>query len=94
MREYIDEIAKFRVAGDWSVYVNILRNGSCHFTAEALNKHRRHDESVTLKKFGQSELDEIGEMQKYVAQHFGQTADFKDAAEAYLETLRQQFELD
>ncbi len=46
-----DELASWRVAGDWRVYVEILaaNTGRVAYLAAPLNRHRRHGESVTAK---------------------------------------------
>ena len=93
MTEHIDQITQYRVAGDWCAYVNLLRHGSVHFSARALNLHRRHDESVTINRFGPDELREIDQMQVYVAQEFSVAPDYLNAGKAYLGELANRFGL-
>ena len=66
--ENMDEILKFKVAGDWFVYVQLLnQNGaSCKLTGEALNVHRRHSESVTMQNYD-VQLEEIAGIQRLSA---------------------------
>ena len=87
------DINSYRVAGDWCVYVNMLRHGALAFAPEALNYHRRHDASVTISRFGLKELAELARMQAYVAKEFGVSAECTRQARAYLETLVAQFDL-
>jgi glycosyltransferase involved in cell wall biosynthesis len=92
MRACLDEILQFRVAGDWCVYVRLLGLGSCAFFARSLNLHRRHAESVTINRFGESELNEIIVMQEKVRQMPGGERHTARAG-AYVKELRQQFGL-
>ncbi len=92
MRENLDEILSFRVAGDWCAYAHLLRRGSCAFHATALNLHRRHSASVTLKKFGADELNEIERMQKMVAERYPNRVS-SAAGSRYLQSLRAQFQV-
>ena len=92
MQRHMDEITSFRVAGDWCAYVRILQSGSCAYSAASLNRHRRHDESVTISRFGQAELDEIIAMQALVASLVDVGA-LRQTAEAYVRELQQRFGL-
>ncbi|HRE43174.1 MAG TPA: glycoside hydrolase family 99-like domain-containing protein, partial [Terricaulis sp.] len=94
MARHAQEISAYRVAGDWCVYANLLREGAIAFNPTALNYHRRHDDSVTISRFGLAELAEIARMQAYVARHFGVSAEQERQARAYLEKLVTQFGLD
>ena len=93
LSRYAREIGSYRVAGDWCVYVNMLRNGALAFSPEALNTHRRHDASVTISRFGLPELAEIARMQAYVAREFPLGPEHAQRARAYLERLCAQFGL-
>lgn len=93
LREHRAEIASYRVAGDWCVYVNMLRHGAIAFDTAALNLHRRHEVSVTTARFGLPELAEIARMQNYVAREFCIDAEQAEKARAYLAKLVHQFQL-
>ena len=87
------EISEFRVAGDWYVYVNMLRQGDVVFDPRPLNFHRRHAESVTISRFGLDELGEIARMQAYVAREFGTPTPYAAKANDYLAHLVASFNL-
>ncbi len=89
----IEFAQRFRTAGDWYVYVNLLRSGALHFTAKPLNYHRRHDNSVTIRQFNIDDLTEIANMQNYIAQEFNLGAKERKAAQDYLKYLIQHFNL-
>lgn len=94
MQSHLDEILSFRVAGDWCTYVRLLSRGSCAYFARSLNRHRRHDESVTIRRFGWPELREIERMQQVAARTGSPPAIMSSAAATYLKTLQHQFKLD
>lgn len=94
LKAYESEIGTYRVAGDWCVYVNLLRKGAVAYSPESLNYHRRHEESVTISRFGLSELAEIAKMQAYVAENFSTPPEYAAKARAYLESLVRHFELE
>ena len=59
----MDEILEFKVAGDWFVYVQLLKekNSSCKIIGDSLNIHRRHSGSVTKQNYD-VQLKEISRM--------------------------------
>lgn len=59
LRDNIDEIGTFRIAGDWVAYMAVAAQGKVAYTADALNRHRRHASSVTL---GSSHLPHLIEV--------------------------------
>ncbi len=59
------DLAQFRVAGDWRLYVQCLSapGAKVAYVAEPLNSHRRHGHSVTHSLDAQLHVDEIAAMQ-------------------------------
>ncbi|HWA01170.1 MAG TPA: glycoside hydrolase family 99-like domain-containing protein [Caulobacterales bacterium] len=93
MAENIDEIARYRVAGDWATYVRVLERGKIAFTPNPLNHHRRHERSVTIGSFNAGLLREILSMQRHVREHYGLTPRAAQVARAYAQQLYVQFGL-
>ncbi|SCX19581.1 Methyltransferase domain-containing protein [Nitrosomonas eutropha] len=89
--QYIEHILSYRVAGDWMVYVLLLKQGSIAFTPIPANSHRRHQNSVTLSSFNVAQLQEICSMQAFVANEFSIPAEQTVAARNYVEKLVEQF---
>lgn len=53
-------LGTFRMAGDWRLYLEVLRQGGrVAYVAEPLNVHRRHAQSVTHALDGERHVDEI-----------------------------------
>lgn len=94
LRNHMAHIQTFRVAGDWAAYIHMLECGDIAYVRTPLNQHRRHDNSVTIAKFGEAELAEIQTLQDYVAANFDIEADMTAKAKAYIKTLRAQFGLE
>lgn len=62
-----DRLFDFRVAGDWLLYLHILKQGKIGFVAEALNSHRRHAGSVTSVLQGRRHYEEVALVQEEAA---------------------------
>jgi glycosyltransferase involved in cell wall biosynthesis len=93
LAENIEEIARYRVAGDWATYAHVLTQGKLAFVPRALNRHRRHERSVTLGSFDANLLREILSMQQKVRQRHNPSADWQARARAYAQELYVQFGL-
>jgi glycosyltransferase involved in cell wall biosynthesis len=93
LSENIEEIARYRVAGDWATYAHVLTQGKLAFVPRALNKHRRHERSVTIGSFDANLLREILSMQQTVRQRHNPSPDWQVRARAYAQELYTQFGL-
>ncbi len=93
LKEHIDEISSYRIAGDWLVYLYLLREGRVCFEPESLNRHRRHATSVTLGSAAELHFGEISRLQAHAARMFEPSPSARARAGEYLRTLRMHFEL-
>lgn len=91
--ENIDDICSFRIAGDWFVYVRLLRNGKLAFTNQPLNGHRRHERGVTIGGAAAGHLNEIVRMQHIVSSNFPIAPAERQLAAEYASKLKAQFKL-
>lgn len=64
MQEIGDKLLDYRVAGDWLVYLHVLRQGKVFYSSRPLNSHRRHQTSVTKSTAARKHIDEVLEMQR------------------------------
>ncbi|HEU0151717.1 MAG TPA: glycoside hydrolase family 99-like domain-containing protein [Arenimonas sp.] len=94
LREGIDEIAGYSIAGDWVVYLRLLTRGRVCFEPSPLNRHRRHAGSVTLGSALARHYDEVARAQAEAQRLFPVDDAVRAAAGAYLRSLRVQFGLD
>ncbi len=85
-----DDLGGFRVAGDWRVYVEILRasSGKVGYLATPLNQHRRHEASVTAKLTPKQMRGEIARMHKVINAALGPDKAREKAQKVYVSTLR------
>ncbi len=88
-----DELAEYRLAGDWRLYLEALTGGSpCQvaYVAAPLNIHRRHAASVTGRLPAQRHIEEVARLQTLAAARVGADARLRQRQAAYLRTLREQ----
>lgn len=62
----LEESKKFKVAGDWYIYANVLRDGQVAYFKTALNCQRKHSASVSTVIKRDIELEEIERIQKMI----------------------------
>ncbi len=93
MQAHVEEITQYRIAGDWLVYLLLLREGGVSFNAESLNQHRRHGNSVTIGAKAQGHLDEIRSLHAHAQRLFPLSAATRAAAAAYEDKVRTHFGL-
>lgn len=88
LREDIEEIASFRIAGDWLVYLKLLRAGKIVFEASVCNQHRRHARGVTLGSDARAHYDEVMRLQGTAQSLFEIDSRTRAQAAAYATRLR------
>ena len=93
LNQHIDWISSYRLAGDWLVYVLMLKDGKIAFSPASLNLHRRHNRGVTIGNFNAHLLDEIQRMQVVVAEEFKVPQDKVIIGRTYIEHLTRKFGL-
>ena len=94
LRTNIEEVAGYRIAGDWLVYLRLLGKGKVFFSPEPLNQHRRHGSSVTLGSAAALHYDEVVRVQKSARALFKLSPHSIESAERYAQSLRIHFGLD
>jgi len=90
---HIDEVKKYKVAGDWVTYIHVLDRGSIAYSPRELNLHRRHQSGLTISTFGLFQLEEIMSVQKTVRDLFSPSSDAIIKAKSYDDSLYEQFNL-
>lgn len=66
----LEELVKYKIAGDWRFYVWVLDKGDIAYISQPLNYHRRHKQSVTKSENIELHLKEIKNMQDYIKEKF------------------------
>lgn len=82
--EYSDIFAKageFKVAGDWYIYYNILKNGKIAWNSKALNYYRKHSKSVCTTVKADIEFKEICRLQDEISSLYEIPEEIKEKQE-------------
>ena len=88
-----DQLFDYRVAGDWLVYLHVLRQGKAFFCCRSLNQHRRHTVSVTKATAVQKHMQEVLEMQQTAQSLANPPTSVVDKAQTYAAYLKKHFSL-
>ncbi|MGB3462373.1 MAG: glycoside hydrolase family 99-like domain-containing protein [Rhodanobacter lindaniclasticus] len=83
MDRQLDQVLQYKVAGDWLVYLHILKAGKVFYDPQVSNRHRRHGSSVTLGMAAAAHYREVVELQERARSMFPMSARSVAAAEAY-----------
>lgn len=94
LETHIEELAEYRIAGDWLAYLHLLRKGRIHYVPEVLNRHRYHGGSVTGGLQAQRHYDEVVSVQALAQRLYPVGAATRAAASDYARSLRAHFGLD
>ena len=86
-RDLAAELDGYRVAGDWRVYVELLRAGHVAHVPHVLNRHRIHASSLS-SRFGPRELSEVERLQDIVATFLPPSAHRDREVRRYRDELR------
>lgn len=69
-QEIIEEAKRFKLAGDWYVYMRILEQGKIAYNSQSLNYHRMQKQGLTLSTSHEKEFEEIVTLQDYAINHY------------------------
>ena len=76
-KEEFELSGKFKQAGDWLFYVNVIKKGKVAFTNKPLNYYRVHGNNVTSTTKKQAHFNEIKKVHLYLEEKYGFTKDQK-----------------
>lgn len=93
MNNIQEELFKFKVAGDWRLYLELAKNDSSKFiySSESLNIHRRHSKSVTHSNLNEGQLEEIKKLHILVNKS-NKTIDLQSNQFSYIKLLEKSLE--
>ena len=89
-KDYTDIFAKggdFRVAGDWYIYYNILKEGKISWNTNAYNYYRKHGSSVCTDIKAEIEFNEICKIQDEISSKYELPAEIKRKQEMRRELM-------
>jgi hypothetical protein len=93
MDSQLDQVLKYKVAGDWLVYLHILRAGKVFYDPHVSNSHRRHSSSVTLGMVAAAHYSEVVELQECAKSMFSMSSQSIAKAEGYRAALREHLDI-
>ena len=79
--EILEKAGEFKVAGDWYIYFNILKNGKISWCNKPLNYYRKHGSSVCTDVKAEIEFNEICRIQDEISKTYELTKEIKDKQE-------------
>ena len=85
---YLDEAKKYRLAGDWYFYYQILQKGDISYIAKKLNYQRIHKTSVTKITTHKEHLEEIKSIHLLISQNNTLSAKAKKSMQKYENYLK------
>lgn len=68
--EILEGAKNYKLAGDWYVYMNILKNGKIAYFHRSLNYHRMQEQGLTLSTKQEEEFNEIVRLQNFAIKNF------------------------
>ena len=86
-----EELFNYRVAGDWLVYLHVLKTGNVYYCSKPLNLHRRHTKSITKTTQKLKHLEEVSSVQAIARVLSTPSREALDKAGSYLRYLYKRF---
>lgn len=84
--DFAERVQKMRLCGDWFFYIRAMKGGLVGFSAEPLNYHRRHENTVTHKLEGSLRyFTELAEVRGYVGRTYRQSPKAIEQVQQFLE---------
>lgn len=93
LEEHMETLARFRIAGDWVVYLLVLKLGYIHFAPDAMNRHRHHAKSITGTIDSRRHWEEVVAVQSLARRLYAVSDATVAAAGDYAARLRAHFGL-
>lgn len=90
---YFKESGKFKQAGDWLFYVNIMKDGKIAYTNKAINYYRVHGDNVTSVTKKQAHFDEIVKIHKKISENIKLSKEQKKNINNRYKTLKNAWNL-
>ena len=84
----LDKCKKFKLAGDWYFYLQVLKLGDIAYTAKPLNYHRIHTNSVTKTTKVNEHYNEVVGIQDEIIKEFKISKDVLNDVENQREKLK------
>ena len=86
--DIFEKAGEFKVAGDWYIYYNILKEGKISWNTNALNYYRKHGSSVSTDVRAEIEYSEICKIQDEISSLYELPQEIKEKQEMRRELMR------
>lgn len=90
---FFEKSGKYKQAGDWLFYVNVMRTGKIAYNHRALNFYRVHGNNVTSRNKKQAQFDEIVEVHNEIGKESSFTKEQKKNIKDRYAFLKRVWEL-
>ncbi len=87
--EIFEKAGEFKVAGDWYIYYNILKDGKISWNSRALNYYRKHGSSVCTDVRAEIEYGEICRIQDEISELYDLPPEVKEKQEQRRALMRE-----
>lgn len=87
--EIFEKAGEFKVAGDWYIYYNVLKNGKISWNTNALNYYRKHGNSVSTDVKAEIEFAEICRIQDEISELYELPEEIKKKQEMRRDLMRE-----
>ena len=91
--QYFELSGKFKQAGDWLFYVNVMKNGKIAYSSKTLNYYRVHGNNVSSVTKKDAHLKEIKQIHAYFDKQFKLTSFQKEQIEKRYKFLEKVWNL-
>ena len=88
-KKIFDDAKEFKVAGDWFIYSNILKDKKIAYFSESMSMQRKHEKSVSTITNKDTEFAEIEKIQKMINDWFEPSREI-----LYKQQIRKNFMVD
>ncbi len=91
--KYLEMSGKFKQAGDWIFYVNLMSNGNIAYSTKVLNYYRVHGNNISSNMNHQKHIEEINKIHKYYLETFDLDNIHKEKMRKRIEFLEKAWKL-
>ena len=91
--KFLSAAGKYKQAGDWLLYVEIMALGDIAYTSKALNYYRLHGNNVSATMKHQKHLDELNKLYEYYIERFNLNKDHKKKIKERIKFLKEAWNL-
>jgi len=92
--KFLKESGKYKQAGDWLFYVNIMKNGKIAYSNKAYNFYRIHGNNVSSVMNRRKHIIEITKIHQYILKNFKITESNQKKMKEIIEFLKKAWEVE